>query len=143
MSRAGFIARLRGVLTIKDTPHRIAIAVALGVFIGISPLLGAHTLLGLAVAWVFRLNRLTVLTGVYVTNPWSVVPIYTFSIWVGMVILGTDRVLPDIDWESASMFSVLNDMRYILMPFVVGTIAVGFVSAVLIYVIVRKAAERV
>jgi uncharacterized protein (DUF2062 family) len=53
----------------------------MGVFIGMSPLLGIHTVLGLFAASVLRLNRLITLVGVYVTNPWTIVPIYSFGTW--------------------------------------------------------------
>ena len=143
MSRAGFINTVKGILTVKDTPHRIAVTFAAGVFIGMSPLLGAHILLGFAAAWAFRLNKFIILTGVHVTNPWSMVPIYTFSTWVGMKLLGINMVVPEVDWRADGIFGALKDLKYLLMPFVVGSIIVGLVSAVLGYVIVKRMAERV
>src|SRR5262245_66491344 len=46
-----------------DTPQRTAAAYALGVFLGFSPLLGLHTILGLILAFALSLNRVAVLLG--------------------------------------------------------------------------------
>src|SRR5262249_50056764 len=52
-------------LHIHDTPERTAAAFALGVFLGFSPFLGFHTILGIALAFLLNLNRVAVLLGVY------------------------------------------------------------------------------
>ena len=63
-------------LHIDDTPERTAAAFALGVFFGFSPFLGFHTLLGIVVAFLFDLNRVAVLLGVYSNLPWIIAPYY-------------------------------------------------------------------
>jgi uncharacterized protein (DUF2062 family) len=137
-----FKDRVRGVLTIKDTPNKLAISFAVGIFLGLSPLIGLHTILALAVAWIFRLNRLTTMSAVYVTNPVSVIPIYTFCTWVGVMILGSDIVLTDVDWRHLTMGDLLHDLSYLLMPFVVGSTVVGLTAAVICYFLIRGAAEK-
>ena len=128
--------KIQLILSVKDTPHRISIAFALGIFIGMSPLFGIHTLLGLAVAYVFRLNKLVTIVGVYVTNPWTIIPIYTFSTWVGAKCLGIDKILPDIDWGRITFSSLMNDFSPLLMPFIVGTVLIGVLSSIVSYMIV-------
>lgn len=137
-----FKDRVRGVLTIRDTPNKLAISFAVGIFLGLSPLIGLHTVLALAIAWIFRLNRLTTMSAVYVTNPVSIIPIYTFCTWVGVLILGSDIVLTDVDWAHLTMGDLLHDLSYLLMPFVVGCTAVGLTAAVVCYFLIRGAAER-
>jgi hypothetical protein len=141
--RPGFRDRIRGLLTVRDTPRRIAATFAAGIFIGISPLIGIHTLLGLLIAQAFGLNRFVMLSGVYITNPWSVVPIYTFCTWVGMLVLGVDYVLPEVDWHTVTASAVIHELRHVLMPFVVGTTIVGSAAAALSYIIMIKAARGV
>ena len=58
-----------------DTPQRTAAAYAVGIFFGFSPMLGLHTVLGLAVAFAFNLNRVAVLLGIYSNLPW-ILPAY-------------------------------------------------------------------
>ena len=62
-----------------DTPQRTAIAYALGVFFGFSPMLGLHTVLGLVLAFAFNLNRVAVLLGVYSNLPWILPAYYSLS----------------------------------------------------------------
>lgn len=126
----------------KDTPHRISIAFALGIFIGMSPLFGVHTLLGLAVAYVFRLNRLVTIVGVYITNPWTIIPIYTFSTWVGAKCLGINRIFPDIDWSTITFSTLIKDLGPLLMPFIVGTVIIGVLSSIGSYIIIYRLLKR-
>lgn len=134
--------RLRGLLAIDDPPRRVAAAFAVGVFIGMSPLLGLHTVLALLIAWAFRLNRFVAITGVYITNPWTIVPIYAFSTWVGALITGADNLIPAMDWNHMTMQTLIEDMGHLLVPFLVGTTAVGLISGALSYIIIKKAVER-
>ncbi len=111
-------------------------AFAVGVFIGMSPFFGIHTLLGLVVAYLFRLNKLTTIVGVYITNPWTIIPIYTFSTWVGAQCLGMDRILPDIDWRSITFSALLNDFSPLLLPFLLGTVILSVLSSVAGYMVI-------
>ncbi|MBI5640549.1 MAG: DUF2062 domain-containing protein [Nitrospirae bacterium] len=137
-----FRDRLRQILSIKESPHRIAVAFAIGVFIGMSPLLGIHTVLGIAVSWMFKLNRIVTLIGVFITNPWTIVPIYTFGTWLGARLMQIDHIMPDIDWSHISMLGLIREFRPLLMPFVVGNTLLGVVSAVLGYLVIYKAVKR-
>ena len=83
-------AWLEQLLHTHDTPQRTAAAYALGVFIGFSPFLGLHTVLGLVLAFALNLNRVAVLIGVYSNLPWILVPYYTLTTWLGASIIGLD-----------------------------------------------------
>ena len=120
----------------------MAIAFAIGVFIGMSPLLGIHTILGLLAAWLFRLNRLITIVGVYVTNPWTIVPIYSFGTWIGAKIIGMDNLIPAIDWSHITLVDFFKEFRPLLLPFLIGNTAIGIVSAVVSYILIYKAARN-
>ena len=138
----GFRDRLRDILTLKDSPHKLAMAFAVGIFIGMSPLFGLHTVLGLAIAWIFKLNRLVTITGVFVTNPWTIVPIYTLSTYVGAKCLGIKNIIPGIDWAHITFTYLLHEFKPLLMPFVLGTLLVGFISAVIGYFIIYQTVKK-
>ncbi len=126
----------------KETPHRLSLAFATGVFIGMSPLFGLHTVLGIAVAYLFKLNRVVTLVGVYVTNPWTIIPIYTFCTWVGALCLGIEHVLPDADWKHMTFGKLMNELSPLLMPFVVGTVIISIVASVVSYFVVYHMTKR-
>ena len=73
-----------------DTPERTAAAYAVGVFFGFSPFLGLHTVLGVIVAFVFSLNRVAVLLGVYSNLPWILPAYYTVATMAGAAVLRVD-----------------------------------------------------
>jgi uncharacterized protein (DUF2062 family) len=128
--------KLRQVIGLKDSPRKIAFSFGLGIFIGMSPVLGLHTILGILLAWVFKLNKFVTLVGVYITNPWTIVPIYTFATWLGARILGIKHIIPDIDWAHMGMTELIKDLKPILPPFVVGTVALGLLCAIIGYVVI-------
>lgn len=79
---------VKKLLHIEDAPERTALAYAIGVFLGFSPFLGFHTLFGLAIAFLFGLNRVAILLGVWTNTPWWVVPFYMVATWIGMWVTG-------------------------------------------------------
>jgi hypothetical protein len=79
---------IRKLLHIEDTPERTALAYSIGIFLGFSPFLGLHTLCGVAVAFLFGLNRFAVLLGVWSNAPWWIVPYYVAATWTGMRMTG-------------------------------------------------------
>ena len=81
---------LEQLLHTHDTPKRTAAAFALGVFFGFSPFLGLHTILGLAFAFLFNLNRVAVILGVYSNLPWILPAYYTLATVAGAALLRID-----------------------------------------------------
>ena len=79
---------VKKLLHIEDTPERTALAYSIGVFLGFSPFLGFHTLGGLAIAFLFGLNRVAILLGVWTNTPWWIIPFYMVATWVGMWVTG-------------------------------------------------------
>jgi uncharacterized protein (DUF2062 family) len=81
---------LEQLLHTHDTPQRTAGAFALGVFLGFSPFLGLHAVMGLALAFLLGLNRVAVILGVYSNLPWILPAYYTIATLAGAKLLGVD-----------------------------------------------------
>lgn len=79
--------RLLAVLRLDDAPWRIALALAIGVFISFTPFLGFQTLLALLVATVCRLNKAAVVVGAWLNLPWFMPLVYAGALWVGGALL--------------------------------------------------------
>jgi len=138
---------MEALLHIHDTPERTAAAFAVGVFFGFSPFLGLHTVLALAVAFVFDLNRVAVLVGVYSNLPWIIAAWYALTTAFGAWLLGT--ALPQGFGETVrQMFSLTifsgefwrqmaHDMRPLLWPYVVGSLLGAVALAVPAYWLTR------
>lgn len=107
-----FTRWLEQLLHTHDTPHRTALAYAVGVFFGFSPILGLHTILGIAVAFVFGLNRIAVILGIYSNLPWILPAYYTLATLLGATLLRV-KVPPNLlrDLQSALAEASWADFR--------------------------------
>jgi len=81
-------ARFVEVAGVHDRPERLAAAWALGIGIGLSPLIGFHTVLALVLAIAFRLNKLDVVLGTFIINPWTVAFYFPAAVYVGRWVTG-------------------------------------------------------
>jgi len=71
------------------TPHAVAAGFAAGAAVSVTPFLGGHTLLTVALAWLTRGNVLAALLGgVVVGNPWTVPLFLAATYRLGCLVLG-------------------------------------------------------
>ena len=75
------------VLHADDTPHRIAMGVAVGLFVAISPLFGLHMILALTLAVILRANRAIAVAAAWVCNPATLLPILSLNWFVGQAVV--------------------------------------------------------
>ncbi len=81
-------ARFVEVVGIHESSERLAAAWALGIAVSFSPFLGLHTVVALALAFLFRLNKVDVLLGTLVINPWTLTVYFPVAVWVGKRLTG-------------------------------------------------------
>ena len=134
---------LESLLHIHDTPQRTALAVAVGVFVGFSPFLGLHTIIAVAVAFLFNLNRVAVLVGAYANLPWFLAAWYALATAAGAWLLGTqlpagfaDRLgqLFGLSLFRAEFWrAVAEEMRPLFWPYVVGSTIGSTLLSVIAY----------
>jgi uncharacterized protein (DUF2062 family) len=138
--------RLRTVLELDDPPQRIAIALAVGVFVGCTPFVGVQTLLSLVIALVFRLNRAATVAGTWLNLPWLMPLVYGAAFKVGTL------VVPDPDGLRRAWLTYLVEhpgglrwgdlgalLEHLSIPLLVGTTVVGGVAALVTYAIALPA----
>jgi uncharacterized protein len=139
--RRALVARLSAVLRLDDAPWRVALALAVGVFLSCTPFYGLQTLLSLAVATIFRLNKAVTVTGTWLNLPWFAPLVYGFALRIGAYVLpdlhGADIVeLAELVRTASSlsatdMIDVLGSLSLALL---IGTAAVGTLAGGLTYV---------
>jgi uncharacterized protein (DUF2062 family) len=140
------IARLS---RLPDTPERVALAFAIGVFFGFSPFLGLQTALGITLAFSFRLSRVAVLLGTWVNLPFIVPVYYAVTTELGARMLGqtppstlADDMGLAVRQASLSVGAlerVLDVLRPMLWPFTLGSMLGGLLFAGIAYVLVLAA----
>lgn len=134
--------RIRGIFQLKDSPSRLALAFAVGVFIAFSPTIGLHTISCFVFAWMFRLSTIVVFTAAFINNPWTMVPLYGFCLWFGIIITGSTIVTPVVAWQTLTFSSAYDILKPYLWPFVAGTVVLGLVAAIMSYFFIYWAVVR-
>lgn len=137
---------LEALLHLQDTPHRVALAFGVGLWIAFFPVLGVHTLMALGIAFGFRLSRVAILAGTYVNNPWTLAPLYVAGTALGCALLGVPTEgLGAIRWdlEGVEFYeALLRNLRPYLLPFVLGNTVAGVAAGIAGYSLLRRALER-
>jgi len=133
-------------LHVDDSPHRIALAFAIGIWIAFFPIWGIHTAMALAIAFLFRLSRAAMVLGAWVNNPWTVAPFYTAGTVLGCWLLRVPvEGSLDLDWTLkgwAFLEALVRTLRPYLWPFLVGNTIVGVAAGVVAYFGLRWVLER-
>ena len=142
---------------LPDTPHKIAIGLATGVFCSFTPFFGLHIFLAALIAYLCKGNIVAALLGTFFGNPITWPFIASFSVKLGQIILG----YPTTNFETflehfgvaakavvtgiKALFGygksdwnlVYNFINELFLPYFVGGLILGFVTASLSYFIFR------
>ena len=140
---------------LPDSPEKIGRGMAAGVFISFTPLYGLHFIGGLLIAKLIRGNLLASMIGTFINNFLTLVPISAMAVGLGYWILGrrlTKGMVEDLgrsfgeagqdlwhnfwaiftpetmDWAGLSVF-----FREVFVPYLVGGVGPGLLSAVVCY----------
>lgn len=132
VSIANIRAHLEQVLHLHESPHRTALAFAVGIFIAFSPTYGLHTLSVIFCAWAFRLNAVALMTGAFVNNPWTVVPILAATFWTGFHVMGMPEGAP-VQWSQLTVEGLYVQIQTYGLPFFVGGTLLSLLGALLAY----------
>jgi len=140
---------LRWVIKLRSSPRAIAGGLGLGTFIAFTPTVGVQLILAVIFATFFNLNRPAAMVPVWITNPITVAPIYTFNYWLGTqfwpgpplsevsnLFIDIGRTMASLDfWDIKEQFvAVLQMGREILTPLLLGSVVVGIITGLLAYI---------
>lgn len=135
----------------EGTSRSIASGLAFGFAAAMTPFYGLHTLVALAVAWIFGANLVAAAVGTFANNPWTAPPLWFGTYYAGVWILGSDiSSNPDF----INMFKHLTESVFnrdaemfaeviwpVLLPMAIGSIpfalVVGFGTYFLLEPLVR------
>jgi uncharacterized protein len=129
------------VLHAHDPPQRLALGIAVGVFVGFTPTVGVQMPLCFFLAWLLRANKLVGLPLVWISNPATMVPMMYCCYLVGRRMLNLDAV--SYAWwdelthpPSADRWQFYWDrLLQIALPLWLGSLVVGGLAAVIFYYI--------
>jgi len=133
--------RLVQVLHLQETPHRTALAFAMGVFIAFSPHYLFHTASVVLCAWLFRLNYVAVFLGSLVNNPWTLIPILAASLYIGLFLVGESSPAT-VEWDQLTKDNIFDMLLPYLIPFLIGACTLAVLASLLAYPVMRWTITR-
>jgi uncharacterized protein (DUF2062 family) len=153
--KRGLLKRaLNKIITIikqKDTPHRIALGMALGIFIGILPIMGIQMTVVALIALPLRGNLKAALAGVWISNPVTFIPMYWRYYQFGLIFypsraltwgefVSVIKVASDWSWShmSESTANILELGVDILVPMWTGATILAVAFGVPTYFVTRS-----
>lgn len=127
----------RNLLNLDEPPERTALAFAIGTFIAFSPLLGLHMILVGLLLLTWRMNKIALMAGVFIGNPWTLGPIIVASWAIGRLILGSPPVeLPQVTvsaMATAGFWQMLAAQWRQLLPFALGGMLLAIATSLISY----------
>jgi len=141
------------ILHADDTPHALALGVSVGTLVAILPFIGLQTIVAVSLAALLRANKAVCVPLVWITNPFTTVPIVGLCLAVGRFIMGSPAAIPPPEVLSglvdpppaASWFSLhfwydlASQLMSLGVELWVGSFVVGGVLAAIAYPLTRWA----
>ena len=116
-------------------PHYIAMGIAIGVFVAVTPTIPFHTVIAVGLAIILRASKAAAAIGVWFANPLTIPLFYLASYKTGVMLLGWSIV---VDIPSEPVSDPMELGLYVIFAATVGGIIIGIVPGIAAYVITRK-----
>jgi len=127
-----FIIRFK---ELNGDPHYVALGMAIGVFISVTPTIPFHTAIALVLAFILRGSKAAAAIGVWFSNPLTIPLFYKGSYEVGMSILGNSA---PFSTEYESILELLKLGTDVTIAMITGGIILGILPGIAAYFITRK-----
>ncbi len=131
----------RDLAGIDDPPHKIALGMALGIFVGFLPIMGIQMAVVLPFALLFRGNKFAAMAGVWVSNPITVLPIYYMIYVVGVAF----TPYAHLTWANfTGVFAGITATKFldlggqVVVPLFVGGAITGIIAGIPTYFVTRR-----
>ena len=128
------------VIHADDTPHRIALGVACGMFVCFTPTIPFQMVLAVALSWLLRANKVVGIPLVWLSNPATMVPIFLPQYLLGCQLLGMKAMDVDFskltqtytDWDEQFLVA-WGLMEKIFWPLWLGSIIISTLVGIASY----------
>ncbi|MDO9565756.1 MAG: DUF2062 domain-containing protein [Candidatus Desulfaltia sp.] len=120
---------------LQGDPHYIAMGMAIGIFVSITPTIPFHTVIAIALSFLLNGSKIAAAIGVWFSNPITIPFFYLGSYKTGLFVFG-NSVPFDIKYESITELMKLGMNVTCIM--VTGGIILGIVPGIAAYFITRK-----
>lgn len=123
-------------IRIQATPHNIAMGLAVGVFVGLLPVLPFQTVMAIALAFVLGGSKIAAALGTWISNPLNWVPLYFLFYRIGAAVVPFD--LPPFRPSELEMAEMLDLGWKFFAAMMAGGLVVAVPSAFVAYFIGKR-----
>ena len=148
---------VRSIVTLHGSPRDIALGTAIGVFVAFTPTVGLQMLIAAFIATIFRANRFAAVIPPWITNPFTIPPIFALTYWVGTwfthgpsaatVYQKLVQVVSSL--RQLSFYAFHQQLKEFLkigvevyVPMMIGGIIIGLICAAVSYPLTLRAVNR-
>jgi hypothetical protein len=115
---------------LEGNPHHLALGMAVGIFISITPIIPLQTLVAIGLAFLVRGSKSAAVLGTWLSNPLTIPLIYYANYKLGCALMGYQKTLDKVAFDSFSQLMELGvevTLAMIVGGVVIGT-ALGFIA---------------
>jgi len=127
-----FITRFK---QLNGDPHYVALGMAIGVFIGVTPTIPFHTAIALALAFILRGSKAAAAIGVWFSNPVTIPLFYKGSYDLGVSIFGNSA---PFSTEYESILELLKLGADVTITMITGGVILGILPGIVAYFVTRR-----
>jgi uncharacterized protein (DUF2062 family) len=131
--RKSLIHSIRKLLSLRASPHQIALGFAIGVFIGIFPTFGLGGLVIISLAALSSFNIPAALLGTVIGNPLFA------SVWITLTCLLTGISPGEIKLPKETFHEILVHYSQIGLRYLIGNFGISLIVAIASYFILIRA----
>jgi len=125
---------------LKGDPRYVATGMAIGVFIGVTPTIPLHTVLAVAIAFVFKCSKPAAIIGVWVGNPITIPFFYIGSYHLGTFLFD---ISTPFNPDHISIHQLMGLGLEITVAMNIGGVLLGIPFGVAAYFITLKAFKSI
>jgi uncharacterized protein (DUF2062 family) len=118
---------------LEGNPHDIALGMAVGIFVSITPIIPLQTIVAIALAFLFRGSKSAAALGTWLSNPLTIPLVYYANYKLGCSVLGYQKTLDSIAFDSFSQLMELG--LEVTWAMIVGGLVIGSILGLVAYFI--------
>lgn len=116
---------------LEGNPHYLALGMAVGIFVSITPIIPLQTVVAIALAFLVRGSKPAAVLGTWLSNPLTIPVVYYANYKLGCTLLGYQKTLDSIAFDSFSQLMELG--LEVTWAMIVGGVVIGLILGLVAY----------
>ncbi len=131
----------KGAITSGSSPHELALAFAVGIYVAFFPLPATHTIIIFLIYWLTGLNFPILFITASINNPWTAIPFYSVDYFFGYWVVH-DLLCWNPAW-SISLEKLFGSGKICLWSFIIGGNLLGVFLAMVCYPLMYRIFNKI